>query len=236
MPLDNRLRWIGLEDDERRRLLEALGADRLGRWLGALSSPALDADRHRLRRSARRLAIAGLLLWAVGGTAAWFAFTERDRGEGELVELSRGDEAPQGRAVRLRGVRHSELAAKTTRTDRTAAHLEVWAPMTSREWKPGQPVTWIVADPTMGMSKSGAATWSGTVSDEPLPERATTELAKVGVVLAPTVRVLTVLWQPPDPLHLPAILVFAFCGALGLALLIGALGSRVRAGRIDAIL
>jgi hypothetical protein len=38
LPLDRRLRWLGLDDAERGALLEALGPDPLGSWLVALDT------------------------------------------------------------------------------------------------------------------------------------------------------------------------------------------------------
>jgi len=74
MPLDRDLRWIGLDDPERRALREALGPDRLGGWLGALDSPAMAAARGRWRRIARTLVIASLVLAAATCGAAWRVF------------------------------------------------------------------------------------------------------------------------------------------------------------------
>jgi len=233
MPLDRELRWIGLDDAERRSLLDQLGPDRLGGWLAALTRGADDAERARLSRRMRRFAIAGLIFGVLTGVAAWLAFSERDTGVGELVTLQRGDEAGRSTLVKLRGTPQRALAAQTSRVDSNAAHLEVWLPVTAPDWKPGQPVTWIVQDPWYGVGD--ATTFSGTVSDAPLPERATTELRRKGIALAATVRRLDAVIPPPDPLHTPALIAFVGCVALALALLFGALGLRIRIRRMESI-
>ncbi len=232
MPLDRDLRWIGLDDTERRALLHQLGPDRLGNWLAALTRGAADAERARLRRRMRRIAIAGLLFGALAAIAAWLAFSERDTGTGELVTLARGDETNQTPTVRLRGTAQRDLAAKTSRIEGNAAHLEVWLPVTAPGWKPSDPVTWIVQDPWYGIGD--ATIFVGTVSSEPLPERATSDLRR-RLQLAPNVRRLDAVLPPPDPLHTPALVAFIGCLALALGLLLGALGLRIRLGRMESI-
>jgi hypothetical protein len=233
MPLDRELRWIGLDAAERSSLLDQLGPDRLGGWLAALTRGADDAERARLRRRMHRIAVAGLIIGALAAIAAWLAFSERETGTGELVTLQRGDETSQSKTVRLRGTPQRGLAAKTSHVEGNASHLEVWVPMTAPDWKPGAPVTWIVQDPSYGIGD--ATTFSGTVSDAPLPERATTELRRHGIELAPTVRRLDAVLPPPDPLHMPALVAFFACLALSLSLLLGALGLRFRIGRMEKI-
>ena len=78
MPLDNQLRWIGLDQPERLRLLEQLGADRLGGWLGALDSAASAAERQRLRKFVRGGTVAALVLAAIAGASAWVVLPVED--------------------------------------------------------------------------------------------------------------------------------------------------------------
>ena len=231
MPLDAELRWIDLAADERRALLDQLGPDRLGGWLAALDSGELKAERGRLRRMARGIAIAGVCLAALAGGAAWVAFRDHDSGTGERVELHRGDEAPRSDEVALRGVWQTERAAQVARPEGRVAVLETWIPVTAPGWTGDQPVTWIVRDASHGIGTRGLATRSGTILHDALPADARAELARRQVLLAPTVRVLDVPLPPPDPLRIPALVVLVIAGAVALALLLGAaiVGARAHA-------
>ena len=235
MPLDRELRWLGLEAAERAALLDELGPDRLGAWLPALTRGAADTERVQLHRRVRRMAVAGLVFGIVAAGAAWLAFADHDTGTGELVSLQRGDEAPRTKLVKLRGIAQRKLAAKTSWTDATTAHLEVWLPVTAEHWKPGQPVSWIVQDPMYGVGETERATFAGTVSDTALPERAITELRRTGITLASPVRRLDAVLPPESPLHAPALVTFIACIALSLALLILASGLHVRVRRMEQL-
>jgi hypothetical protein len=86
LPLDRRLRWLGVDDRERRALLAAIGPDPVGPWLRALDTPAMAAERRRWRALARGLAIAGAL-FGVATACAWWA---RDAGELGLLVFALG--------------------------------------------------------------------------------------------------------------------------------------------------
>jgi hypothetical protein len=179
---------------------------------------------------ARGTAIVGVCLAALAGGAAWLAFRDEDPGTGERIELLRGDEAQRSGEVALRGVWQTGRAAQVTRPDGHFVVLETWVPVTAPGWTDGEPVTWIVRDARHGIGTAGLATRSGTILNEGLPAEARAELARRQVVLAPSVRVLDVPLPPPDPLRMPALVVFLISGTVALGLLLGAalVGTRVR--------
>lgn len=86
MPLDRRLRWLGVDDQERRALLAAIGPDPIGPALRALDTPAMAAERNRWRKLARVLAIIGGLFGAAAGVTAWWTFVAH--GAGDLALLA----------------------------------------------------------------------------------------------------------------------------------------------------
>jgi hypothetical protein len=97
-------------------------------------------------------------------------------------------------------------------------------------------VSWIVSDVGSAVAKTGSGRWTGPVTDGDLPARARDELVKRGVTLAPAEHVLAAILAPPDPLHLPALIVMGLAGAIAVGLLLGGMIQRIKVGRIDAIL
>lgn len=75
LPLDRDLRWINLNDGERRAVLAAVPPDGLGAWLTALDSPAMAAVRRGWRRAARVIGGVGLAFSLATGASAGWAFS-----------------------------------------------------------------------------------------------------------------------------------------------------------------
>ncbi len=236
MPLDNRLRWIGLSGAERQRLLDELGPQRIDGWKATFAQSAAAAQAQDLRTRSRRLLWVALGTAALAAVAAGVTFWEPDSGAGPRVTLSIGDEGPSAGAIRLVGVKHLSLAAKTANTESGSnlASLEVWVPMTAPGWQPGEPVAWIVKDGAYGIGKDGPVTWSGEVTREPLPERARAELARVGVKLAPVVKVLSAPPPPDNPWYVPAFALMVVAGAVAFGVLLAAAIVALRARGMSA--
>lgn len=239
MPLDTGLSWIGLEHAERLRLIGQLGPDRLGGWLPALGRAGLDEVRAGLHRRLRWLLPLGGACALLAGAGAWLAFGEHDLFAGDAVVLVQGDEGigttGTGAPVRLRGVRHVELAARTTRTDARASYLEVWVPLTAPGWQGSEPVHWLISDPEYGRGETRLTTVTGSVAAGPVPARAREELARLRVTLAPDAHVLDAV-PAEEPWRLPALVTFGVAGALGGGLLLGAAGVALRLRGLGALL
>jgi hypothetical protein len=187
MPLDSELSFLVLTPEERKRLADWIGPERL-----AWRPPGFEAPGTRLRRLRRSAPVTlgiGLLLGAIAAVLAWLAFGEPGSGDFEQINLARSV-APHSERVRLTGVLQNQLRVQSVWTAGNTSHLEEYRPITGPGWQPGEPVQWLVKEVSMAAPVPETTSSRGTVIAAPLPADAREGFRKAGVVLAPTVRII----------------------------------------------
>jgi hypothetical protein len=229
VPLDAGLTFIDLRSEERRRLLDWIGPERLAwRPPGSVASPG----RARLHKAATPMLVVALLIGAVAAGLAWFV--QRDPDAGAYVNVDLEDRnAPRAGKVRLEGMLQNQLHVQSIWTDAQAAHLEEYRPMTRVGWQASEPVEWLVKEVSVAKTEAERTARRGTVSAAPLPADARAGFVKRGVKLAAGVT--TVEAAPPaddqEGLWAGVFVLGAVAGALLLVSLIGyAAGWRLRPG------
>jgi hypothetical protein len=229
VPLDAKLSFIQLSSEERRRLLDWIGPERLAwRPPGSVASPG----RARLRKAATPMLMVGLVIGAAAASLAWFAQREPDAGAYVNVDLEDRN-APRAGKVRLDGMLQNQLHVQSIWTDAQAAHLEQYRPMTRVGWQAGEPVEWLIKEVSSAKTEPERTARLGTVSAAPLPADARTGFAKRGVKLAAGVTTVETAPPPDDQQGMweGVLLLSALAGALLLVSLIGyAAGWRLRPG------
>jgi hypothetical protein len=174
MPLDAALSWIDLTDVERTQLRERLGPERLPP--GAISAGA--PIRPTLARLAPRLAALGLVFATVAGTAAWLAFGEPIGTDYERIDLPTTI-VPVSTKVRLGGTLQNQLQISTSsRVVGNTAYLDQFTPMTGADWRPGQPVIYLVKEISIAKTTPEVTVRRGTLMQDGLSADAITEFKR----------------------------------------------------------
>lgn len=210
MPLDGTLSALDLTADERRRLIDWIGPQRIAwRPAGGEVSPL----RQGLRKIALPLLVLALVLGAAAGALAWFGGQAGHAGDYVVVDFKQPASSFNGKVL-LNGVIQNQLRVQGVWTDAQASHLEEFRPMTQPAWRPGEPVQWLVKEVSMAKSVPEYGIRRGTVVTAALPADAMAGLARLGVLLSPHAATLVVDAEPPADMNMQILtLVLAAVGA-----------------------
>jgi len=216
MPLDAALSWIDLTDVERTQLRERLGPERLPPDAISASAPI----RTTLARLAPRLATLGLVFAMVAGTAAWLAFGEPIGTDYERINLPTTIVPVSTKKVRLGGTLQNQLQISTSsRVVGNTAYLDQFTPMTGVDWRPGQPVVYLVKEISIAKTTPEVTTRRGTLIKDGLSADAITEFKRNKIAITSSHFILEV-EADDNSYYVLEIVLVAVCGFAALVLIL----------------
>ena len=111
-----------------------------------LTGPALIADSQR--RSARLVIWLGLAFVAGGALAAGYGYLPHAQPSLAALDITvHGQPPPQTDLVAFTGVAHRELTSVMIRKHNSIETRTAYTPITSQDWRPGQPITYFREQP-----------------------------------------------------------------------------------------